>query len=61
MKAHDTPRGTKMMWNPRVKAICARAHGIGFTKTIAVSALSVAIMTSLSLAEMPIRGITRRG
>jgi hypothetical protein len=44
-----------------VKAICARAHGTGFTKTIAVSALSVAIMTSLSLAEMPIRGITRRG
>jgi hypothetical protein len=34
------------MWNPRVKAICARAHGTGFTKTIAVSALSVAIMTS---------------
>src|SRR5215217_669718 len=46
MKAHDTPRGTKMMWNPRVKAICARAHGTGFIKTIAVSALSVAIMTS---------------
>src|SRR3954464_14711670 len=31
MKAHETPSGTKMMWNARVKAICERAHGTGST------------------------------
>src|SRR3954468_14100204 len=31
MNAHDTPRGTRMMWKPRVNAICDRAHGTGST------------------------------
>ena len=31
MKAHDTPSGTKMMWNINVNAICALAHGTGST------------------------------
>src|SRR4051794_26299573 len=31
MKAHETPNGTKMMWNASVKAICERAHGTGST------------------------------
>src|SRR6476620_605334 len=31
MNAHDTPSGTRMMWNPSVNAICARAQGTGST------------------------------
>src|SRR5688572_20219201 len=31
MNAHDTPSGTRMMWQASVNAICARAHGTGFT------------------------------
>ena len=31
MNAHDTPSGTRMMWKPRVNAICERAHGTGST------------------------------
>src|SRR4051794_24804870 len=31
MNAHDTPSGTKMMWNIKVNAICALAHGTGST------------------------------
>src|SRR5687768_11626528 len=46
MNAHDTPSGTKMMWKASVNAICARAHGTGFTCKMAVSAPSVAVMTS---------------
>jgi hypothetical protein len=61
MNAHDTPSGTKMMWKARVNAICARAHGTGFTWKTAASALSVAVMTSPSLADVPIPGITRTG
>src|SRR5215218_9644076 len=34
MNAHETPSGTRMMWNARVNAICARAHGTGFTAII---------------------------
>ena len=33
--AHDTPSGTRMMWKPSVNAICERAHGTGFTASIA--------------------------
>src|ERR1700710_777664 len=29
--AHDTPSGTRMMWNASVNAICERAHGTGLT------------------------------
>src|SRR5262245_1690096 len=29
--AHDTPKGTRMMWKANVKAIWARAHGTGST------------------------------
>ena len=28
---HATPSGTRTMWNASVNAICARAHGTGFT------------------------------
>jgi hypothetical protein len=49
MKAQDTPSGTRMMWKARVKAICARAQGTGFTKTIAVRALSVVVTLTLIL------------
>ena len=31
MNAHDTPSGTRMMWNASVNAICDRAHGTGST------------------------------
>src|SRR5687767_5917242 len=34
MNAQDTPSGTRMMWAARVNAICARAHGTGFTAAI---------------------------
>ena len=32
MNAHDTPSGTRMMWNASVNAICDRAHGTGFDR-----------------------------
>jgi hypothetical protein len=51
MKAHETPSGTKMMWKASVNAICARAHGTGLTRTIAVSALSVAVNDTDPLAK----------
>src|SRR3954451_7209570 len=31
MNAHDTPRGTRMMWHASVNAIWTRAHGTGLT------------------------------
>src|SRR5688572_24167101 len=31
MNAHDTPSGTRMMWNIKVNAICALAQGTGST------------------------------
>jgi hypothetical protein len=34
MAAHDTPSGTRMMWNARVNAICDRAQGTGSTARI---------------------------
>src|SRR3954452_7065667 len=34
MNAHATPSGTRMMCTASVNAICARAHGTGFTPTI---------------------------
>jgi hypothetical protein len=35
MKAHETPNGTRMMWNAKVNAIWARAHGTGSTASSA--------------------------
>src|SRR3954447_14634344 len=40
MKAHDTPRGTRMMWNPSVNAIWARAQGTGSTASTCARAFT---------------------
>src|SRR5689334_14645338 len=37
MHIHDTPSGTRMICEPSVKAICARAHGTGSTASIAAT------------------------
>jgi hypothetical protein len=43
MKAHDTPSGTRMMWNIKVNAICALAHGTGSTAASTAVSPNVAI------------------
>src|SRR4029078_43884 len=43
MNAPDTPSGTRMMWAASVNAICARAHGTGFTATRASAAATLLI------------------
>src|SRR6185312_11563354 len=43
MNAHDTPSGTRMMCAASVNAICARAHGTGFTATRASAAAMMLI------------------
>src|SRR5215475_337198 len=40
MKAHDTPSGTRMMWNASVNAIWPRAHGTGLTASTFTRATS---------------------
>ena len=42
MAAHDTPRGTRMMWAASVKAIWARAHGTGSTASSACTSPAAA-------------------
>ena len=51
MNAHDTPSGTRMMWNARVNAICARAHGTGFTASSAVVITDGAVTSEASPAH----------
>src|SRR5436190_11039589 len=41
MNAHETPRGTRMMWNPSVNAICERAHGTGSTARMGASVVMI--------------------
>src|SRR3954452_10114075 len=41
MNAHDTPSGTRMMWNASVNAIWDRAQGTGLTPAIARSARGI--------------------
>src|SRR3954447_17922816 len=46
MKAHDTPSGTRMMWNIRVNAICALAQGTGSTAASTTVPPNVAITST---------------
>src|SRR3954454_9397119 len=60
MNAHDTPSGTRMMWNASVNAICARAHGTGFTAMSGVSTaptcdrIAVSLVTRREYAHRPV-------
>src|SRR3954468_2173143 len=52
--AQDTPNGTRMMWKPRVKAICDRAHGTGSTALRAtLDKARVAVMIAPSTDVQP--------
>ncbi len=55
MNAHDTPSGTRMMWNPSVNAICERAHGTGFTANSVVMDGSVRSQATRSVRCWPTR------
>ena len=44
MKAHDTPSGTRMMWDASVNAIWARAHGTGSTASTCAPVRDSALM-----------------
>src|SRR6478735_11886663 len=51
MNAHDTPSGTRMMWNASVNAIWARAQGTGFTASSAVVITDDEITSGASPAQ----------
>src|SRR5262245_49489991 len=58
MNAQETPKGTKMMWDASVNAICTRAHGTGFTATRA--AIDAAISRTLSRSAGMLLGRSTR-
>src|SRR3954449_3956355 len=44
MNDQETPSGTRMMWNARVKAIWDRAHGTGFTAAASTRSFTAPLM-----------------
>src|SRR3954471_10604623 len=55
MNAHDTPSGTRMMWNIKVNAICALAHGTGSTAARTAVPPNVAITSTTAFLQILLR------